>query len=133
MRESTTVAEHVNIFNKIISYLHMKLDEHDKTLIFLTPLPPFYNYLVATIFYEKQILFMEDVPSTLLSEDIMKQSISEEPSEGLVVKDAGRGRHNEHDLEKERTRSKSRPKKGEMLFLQERWPYEARLREFFRY
>lgn len=76
---------------------------------------------------------MEDDTSTLLSEDIMKQSISEEPSGGLVVKDAGKGRHNEHDSKKERSRSKSKPKKGEMLFFQERWPYEARLREFFKY
>lgn len=51
--EGKYVAEHVNILNKIISYLlsvDMKLDEHDKTLIFLAPFPPSYNYLVATIF-----------------------------------------------------------------------------------
>lgn len=47
----------------------------------------------------------------------MKQSISEEPNEGLVVKDVRKGWHKEHDSSKGRSRSKSKIKKGEVLFL----------------
>ena len=42
MKEGTTVLEHLNFFNKIINKLlvvDVKIDEEDKTLIFLNSLP----------------------------------------------------------------------------------------------
>ena len=121
MKEGTAITEHLNTFNKIIADLlsiNVKVDEDDKALIFLTSLPSSYNHLVTTILYGKQTLKMEDVTSTLLSEEIRLQASTEESSAGLVVNDTsgGRGRSRERDAGKGRSRSKSKSKKVKCYF-----------------
>ncbi len=59
IRDGTTITKHLNTFNKIIVNLldiNIKVDEDDKTLIFLTSLPSSYNHLVTVILYGKQTL-----------------------------------------------------------------------------
>jgi len=75
MNEGTTVLEHLNFFNEVISELltiDVKIDEEDKTLILLSSLPESYDHIVTTMFYSKKNLIKE-VTSTLLSNEIKKR------------------------------------------------------------
>ena len=74
----TTVLEHLNFFNKVISELlavDVNIDEKDKTLILLTSLSESYGYIVTTMLYGKETLILEEVTSTLLSNEIRKGQI----------------------------------------------------------
>ena len=75
MNEETTVFEHLNFFNKVISELlpvDVKIDEKDKALILLSSLPESYNLIVTTMLYGKETLILEEVTLTLLSNKIRK-------------------------------------------------------------
>ena len=68
MKEETSVLQHLNSFNKVISVLlaiDVKIDEEDKALIFLSSLPESYDYIVTTILYGKETLILEEVTSSL--------------------------------------------------------------------
>ena len=76
MKEKTSVLEHLNFYNKIISELlsvDMKIDEEDKTLILLSSLPEPFDHIVTTILYGKETLILE-VTTTLLLKKIKKRS-----------------------------------------------------------
>ena len=67
---------HLNFFNKVISELlpvDVKSDEEDKALILVSSLLESYNHIVTTILYGKEILILEEVTSTLLSNEIGKK------------------------------------------------------------
>ena len=101
MKEGTTVLEHLNFFNKIINELltvDIKIDKEDKALILLSSLPESYDHIVTTILYGKETIILEEVTSTLLSNEIRKN-----------VKSIGAERMGFGDREKERKR---RRKKG---------------------
>ena len=56
MQEGLNLAQHVNIFNQIITYLirvDVKIEDEDKAIILLCSLPPSYKHLVTTLTYEK--------------------------------------------------------------------------------
>ena len=79
MNEGTTVLEHLNFFNKVISELlavDVMIDEEDKTLILLSSLSEIYDHIVTTILYGKKTLILEEIMSTLLSNEIRKKTKS---------------------------------------------------------
>ena len=81
MNEGTVVLEHLNFFNKVISELldvDVKIDEEDKTLILLSLLPQPYDHIITTMLYGKETLILEEVMSSLLSNEIRKMSNQEE-------------------------------------------------------
>ena len=99
MNEGTIMLEHLNFFNKVISELltvDVKIDEEDKALILLSSLSESYDHIVTTMLYDKKTLILEEVMSTLLSNEIRKKSNQEKQKEsGLVVtvrKGRGEGR-----------------------------------------
>ena len=60
----TSVVEHLNLFNKVISELlavDVKIDEKDKALILLSSLPESYDHIVTTMLYSKETLILEEV------------------------------------------------------------------------
>jgi len=64
MKESTPILQHLNAFNRILSDLlamEVKLEEEDKTLLLLSPLPSSYDHLATTIMYDKETLELKDV------------------------------------------------------------------------
>lgn len=93
----------------------MKLDEEDKALLLLTSLPKSYEHLVTTMTYGKDTLNMEEVTSTLVSNEIRRKPSSssslEDSGEGLIASttrrsnDKGKGDH---------SRSQSSGKSGGM-------------------
>src|SRR5436190_17800046 len=96
MKEGTLILQHLNLFNKIISYLlalEVKLEEEDKALLLLGSLPPSYDHLVTTIMYGKETLELDDIRVVLINNEIRKKTDRTEEALGLVVKkDRGRSR-----------------------------------------
>ena len=73
--------EHLNFFKKIISELlavDVKVDEEDKVLILLSSFSQSYDYIVTTMLYGKETLILEEVTSTLLSNEIRKRPNQQE-------------------------------------------------------
>jgi len=87
--EGIAVLEHLNFFNKVISELltvDVKIDEEDSALILLSSLSESYDYIVTTMLYNKKTLILEEITSTLLSNEIRKRPNQEEQTEsGWVV------------------------------------------------
>ena len=78
MNEGTTVLEHLNFFNKVISELLAvddKIDKEDKALILLSSVQQSYDHIVVTKLYSKKTLILEEVMSTRLSNEIRKYQI----------------------------------------------------------
>ena len=75
MKEGTSVMEHLNFFNKIISELLAvdAIDEKDEALILLSSLSESYDHTVTTILYRKETVNLEEVTTTLLSNEIRKR------------------------------------------------------------
>ena len=81
MNEGKVVLEHLNFFNNIISELQIvdvKIDEEDKALILLSSFSESYDHIITTILYGKETLILEEVTSTLLSNEIKKKPNQEE-------------------------------------------------------
>ena len=81
MNEGTTVLEHLNFFNKITSELlaiDVKIDEKNKALIFLSLLPELHDHIITTILHRNETLILEEITSTLLSNEIRKRLNQEE-------------------------------------------------------
>jgi len=87
---ATAVLEYLNFFNKVISELlavNVKIDEENKALILLSSLPQSYDHIITIIFYSKKILILEEVTSTLLSNEIKKRPNQEkQKGSNLVIK-----------------------------------------------
>ena len=76
INEGPAVFEHLNFFNKVISELltvDFKINEKDKALILLSSLPELYDHIVTTMLYGKETFILEEVTSTLLSNEIRKR------------------------------------------------------------
>ena len=89
--------EHLNFFNKVISELlvvNVKIDEEDKALIL--SLSQSYDHTATIMLYGKDTLILEEVASTLLSNEIRKKSNQEEQTgSGLAImgrKERGEGK-----------------------------------------
>ena len=73
----------LNFFNKVISKLlavDVKINEEDKALKLLSSLPQSYDYIITTILYGKETFILEEVTSTLLSNEIRNKLYQEERS-----------------------------------------------------
>ena len=76
MNEGTTVLDHLNFFNKVISELltvDVKIDEKDNVLILLSSFSQLYDHITTTKLYGKETLILEEVTSILLSNEIRKR------------------------------------------------------------
>ena len=96
MNKGTAILEHLNFFKKVISGLlavDVKIDEEDKTLILLSSLSESYDHNITTMLYGKETLILEEVMSTLLSNEIRKRlNQDEQTGSGVVVRGRkGRG------------------------------------------
>jgi len=60
----------------------VKIDREDKALILLSSLPESYYHIITTMLYDKETFILEEVTSTLLSNEIKKISNQDE-HEGL--------------------------------------------------
>ena len=92
MTDGGDLLVHLNVFNRLISQLRsmdVKVEEEDQALLLLSSLPRSYDYLVTTILYGKDTLKMEEVKTTLLSNETRSKSST---SEGLMVKSTGQDR-----------------------------------------
>ena len=81
MNEGTAMLEHLNFFNKVISKLltvDVKINEENKELILLNSLSQSYDHIITTMLYGKKTLILEEVISTLLSNEIRKRLNQEE-------------------------------------------------------
>ncbi|KAK8931256.1 hypothetical protein KSP39_PZI016816 [Platanthera zijinensis] len=75
MQEGGNLQEHFNVFNGLLSQLHVvgsKVEEEDKTLLLLTSLPASYKHMVTTLLYGKDTVGLEEVTSALLSSQMLK-------------------------------------------------------------
>ena len=81
--------EHLNFFNKIINEfltVDVKIDDEDKALILLSSLSQSHDHIVTIILYGKETLILEEVTSTLLSNEIRKRPNQvEQEGSGLVA------------------------------------------------
>ena len=88
MTKQTAVLEHLNFFNKVINELlvDVKIDEEDKAVILLSSLLELYDHIITTMLYGKETLILEEVTSTLLSNEIRKRPNQvEQEGSGLVA------------------------------------------------
>ena len=70
MAEGSTLDQHINVFNQIISNLNrvdVKFEKEDMTLILLNSLPESYDNLVTTLMWGKKTLELEEITGALLS------------------------------------------------------------------
>ncbi|KAE8721388.1 hypothetical protein F3Y22_tig00016106pilonHSYRG00031 [Hibiscus syriacus] len=117
MQNDHDLAQHVNLFNQIISNLarlDVKIEDEDKAMILLCSLPPSYEHMVTTLTYGKETIKVEEITTALLAHNQRKQNIGESSQadslyvkgnrdRGQKPKKAGSGKRN--------FRSKSRDKK----------------------
>ena len=112
MTEGTPVPSNLDEFNSIIidlENLNVKIDDEDKVVLLIVPLPPSYRHFKEIMLYGNYItLTFDDVKSNLLSKQKIDIKIHSEISgEGLMV----RGRTQERgSSSKNQFRSKSRGK-----------------------
>ncbi|KAK8914556.1 hypothetical protein KSP39_PZI024197 [Platanthera zijinensis] len=75
MQEGGNLQEHFNVFNGLLSQLHVvgsKVEEEDKALLLLTSLPASYKHMVTMLLYGKDTVGLEEVTSAMLSSQMLK-------------------------------------------------------------
>lgn len=91
MREGMSISEYLNEFNKIICQLtsiRLKFEEEDKALILLSSFSLSYEHLVTTLLYENDSIDLEEVTTTILSNEMRKMGFVSEvqvKAEGLIA------------------------------------------------
>jgi len=81
MKEGTLVLKLLNFFNKVIRELldvDVKIDEEGKASILLSSLLQSNDHIVTIMLYGKETLILNEVTSTLLSNEIRKRPNQEE-------------------------------------------------------
>ncbi|KAK8921854.1 hypothetical protein KSP39_PZI020407 [Platanthera zijinensis] len=79
MLKGDNLQEHFNIFNDLLSQLHvvsLKVEEEGKILLFLALLLASCKHMMTTLMYEKDMVGPEKVTTTLLSSHMLKDPIS---------------------------------------------------------
>ncbi|KAK4385200.1 Retrovirus-related Pol polyprotein from transposon TNT 1-94 [Sesamum angolense] len=64
MQEGFDLVQHMNVFNKIITYLahlDVNIEDEEKTMILLCLLPFSYEHLVTTLTYEKETIKVDEI------------------------------------------------------------------------
>ncbi|KAE8689071.1 hypothetical protein F3Y22_tig00110944pilonHSYRG00042 [Hibiscus syriacus] len=111
------LAQHVNVFNQIVSdlaRLDVKIEDEDIAMILLCSLPSSYEHMVTTLTYGKETINVEEITAALLAHNQRKQNAGESSqADSLYVKgNRDRGRKPEKaGSGKRNSRSKSRDKK----------------------
>lgn len=139
--EGYDVLEHMNTFNKMIIdllKLDVKLDDEDKSLLFLSSLPDSYDHFVTTLLCGKETIKFEEVTQAIISNAAMKKSTrNDSHTKGLLVKggSSDRGRTKENGkARRNNSRSKSRSKNDSECFFcgkkghwkRDCWKYRAK-------
>ncbi|KAL4282749.1 hypothetical protein GQ457_16G016450 [Hibiscus cannabinus] len=116
MQEGHDLAQHVNVFNQIITdliQLDVKIEDEDREMILLCSLPP-YEHMVTSLAYGKETINVEEIIAALLAHNQRKQNAGESShADSLYVKgyqDHGRKSENEGSGRRN-SRSKSRGRK----------------------
>ena len=91
IKDGVAMKDHVDEFNKLILDLenvNIILEDEDRALILLSPLPESYEHFVDTLLYGRQTLSLKDVKDALESKDLKKRSDMKDQNnaEGLVAK-----------------------------------------------
>jgi hypothetical protein len=98
MSDGSSVTEHLNVFNTIISqlsFVDIKITEEEKCIILLCSFPNSWDNLVVAIGSNTTTLALEDVVSSLLSEEMRRKNMEGSTKYALVV----RGRPVDRDKE----------------------------------
>ncbi|KAE8678885.1 Serine/threonine-protein kinase Nek5 [Hibiscus syriacus] len=117
MQDDHDLAQHVNVFNQIVSdlaRLDVKIEDEDRAMILLCSLPSSYEHMVTTLTYGKETINVEEITAALLAHNQRKQNAGESSqADSLYVKgNRDRGRKPEKaGSGKRNSRSKSRDKK----------------------
>jgi hypothetical protein len=112
MSEGSSVTEHLNVFNTIISQLSsvdIKITEEEKCISLLCSFPDSWDSLVMAIGSNSTTLVLEDVVASLLSEEMRRKNMEGSTKDALVV----RGRPIDRDKGKfsgRKSKSKGRSK-----------------------
>ena len=78
MRHGDSVAEHLNAFNTMVSYLvpvEIKISDEDKCIILLCSLPDSWDGLVVAIGSNTTSLKFDEVVSSLLSKEMRRKNM----------------------------------------------------------
>ncbi|KAL0459207.1 UNVERIFIED_CONTAM: Retrovirus-related Pol polyprotein from transposon TNT 1-94 [Sesamum latifolium] len=70
MQEGSDLAQHVNIFNQIITdlaRLDVSIEDEDRAMILLCSLPFSYEHLVTTLTYGKETIKVDEITAALLA------------------------------------------------------------------
>ncbi|KAE8653948.1 hypothetical protein F3Y22_tig00117056pilonHSYRG00559 [Hibiscus syriacus] len=116
-KDDYDLAQHVNVFNQIVSdlaRLDVKIEDEDRAMILLCSLPPSYEHMVTTLTYGKETINVEEITAAFLAHNQRKQNAGENSqANSLYVKgNRDRGRKPEKaGSGKWNSRSKSRDKK----------------------
>ena len=114
MNEGIAVLEHLNFFNKVINEflaVDIKIDEENKVLILPSLLSQSYDHIIITMIYGKKTLILDELTSTLLSNEVRKIQIKNSRQDRIWW--LGKKR-------KRRRKKRSRFVKGMSLFSQGR-------------
>ncbi|KAE8673805.1 hypothetical protein F3Y22_tig00111772pilonHSYRG00229 [Hibiscus syriacus] len=90
MQDDHDLAQHVNVFNQIVSdlaRLDVKIEDEDRAMIMLYSLPPSYEHMVTTLTYGKETINVEEITAALLAQNQQKQNAGENSqADSLYVK-----------------------------------------------
>ncbi|KAL0349826.1 UNVERIFIED_CONTAM: Retrovirus-related Pol polyprotein from transposon TNT 1-94 [Sesamum radiatum] len=117
MQEGSNLAQHVNVFNQIITdlaRLDVNIEDEDRAMILLCSLPFSYEHPVTTLTYGKETIKIDEITAALLAHNQRKQNAGESShGDSLYVKgNQDRGQKSEKEGSgKRNSRSKSRRRK----------------------
>ncbi|GJS42187.1 hypothetical protein Tco_0567230 [Tanacetum coccineum] len=113
MKEGTSVAFHVNVFNLILSRLvsfDIKFDDEVKALLLLSSLPNSWSGTVTTVSGSTRTnkLTFDNIRDLILRKDIRRKTSGEYSNSLLSAEDKGRGRKQNRGQKQNRGRPKSK-------------------------
>ncbi|GJV40323.1 retrotransposon protein, putative, ty1-copia subclass [Tanacetum coccineum] len=85
MHSGKKLSEHIDEFNKLIDDLaniDVDIDDEDQALMLLTSLPSLYDNFVETLLYGRESLTLEDVLSSLNSQELKKRTDAKDDGDG---------------------------------------------------
>ena len=85
MQEESDFAEHVNIFNQVVTDLvkvEVTIDDEDTVIILLCSLPRSYEHLVTTPSYGKEAVKVDDILVALFAHEQRRKNNAGESSSG---------------------------------------------------
>jgi hypothetical protein len=89
MSDGSSVTEHLNVFNTILSQLSsvdIKITEEEKCISLLCSFPDSWDSLVMAIGSNTTTLALEDVVASLLSEEMRRKNMEGSTKDALVVR-----------------------------------------------